>query len=97
MDGIAKRCIAKLSWRSHREAYSLAPSGNLRQRCHEASDQGRSQLSVLIRASVLVRPEPSTWSADQSFREIEAALTALSISTMSALSMLSGVIGPTSL
>jgi hypothetical protein len=49
MDGIAKRFIARPSWRSHREAYSLAPSGNLRQRCHEASDERYAlQLSVLM-------------------------------------------------
>jgi hypothetical protein len=47
-------------------------------------------------SDAMLRPSIGT-PADQRFREIESALTALLISAMSALPMLSGVIGPTSL
>jgi len=54
------------------------------------TEKRRSRLAVHARPSK-VTP------ADQNFREIDGALTALSISAMSALPMFSGVIGPTSL
>ena len=70
--------IARPLWQSHRRAYSLAPSGNLRQRCHEASDQVYAlNLSVpMCQSECLVRTEPGAWSTPtRSFRILVAVKT----------------------
>src|SRR5260370_36654584 len=87
-------CVAApTEFRSPGSLYSLSGDQDL-EKCMAQQPAHHANSNKL--SDAMLRPSIVT-PGDQRFREIESALTALLISAMSALPMLSGVIGPTSL